>query len=250
MSIPRVTPLVGLTDYSALQDDLTDMLLNHAPLNKIGVTQERKFLVDSAMAIDALWLTPRNGGQGTGIVVEDVRPQVNAKSDGKVFDLICGFVILAERNMAMTPDIGCMLQPEQVEAVVISLLNGKVLQPYGQLCGSGQIGGPANDWIDDNKGIYARRVSLKFLNAPIQTDTCDPVIITNAAGTISITSGSAADGLQIYYTLDGSFPGSDNSLYPASTLYSAPFAVDAGTTIRAIAYAPNFAMSALKQIIS
>lgn len=250
MSIARVIPLIGLTDYSALQDDLTDMALNHAPLAKIGVTQERKFLVDSAMDIDALWLTPRNGGQGTGIVIEDIRPQVNAKSDGKVFDLLCGFVILAERNMAMTPDIGCLLQPEQVEAIVISLFNGKVLQPYGQLYGSGQIGAPANEWIDDSKGIYARRVSLKFLNAPIQTDTCDPVIISLDTGTVTITCSSAADGVQIYYTLDGSFPGSDQTAYPNSQLYSAPFAVDPGVTVRAIAYAPNFTMSALKQIIS
>jgi hypothetical protein len=250
MPLARVNPLSSLTDYSALQDDLMDMALNHPPLSQIAITQERKFLVDSSLAIDALWLTPRNGGQGTGIVIEDIRPVVNDKSDGKVFDLLCGFVILAERNLAMTPDVGCLFHPEQVEAIVISLFNGKVIQPYGQLYAKGQIGGPATDWIDDGKGIYARRVALKILNAPIQTDTCDPLFITNAGGEITLTSGSTADGLQIYYTLDGTFPGVDSKLYPASKLYAAPFTVDPGTTIRAIAYAPDFAMSALKQVIA
>ncbi len=245
--IPRVNPIAGVTDWSALQDDLTDMVLNHEPLRKISVTQERKFLLDSAMEVDALWMTPRNDGQGTGIIVEDIRPVVGSKSDGQVCDLLCSFVILAERNMAMTPDVGCLMHPEQVEAILYALFSRKIVQPYGQLRVEGQFGGPANDWIDDSKGIYARRITFKLLNAPIQIVTCDPVTIASDAGTVTITCGSTADGLQVYYTTDGSFPGSDTTLYPKSTLYTDPFTVESGTIVRAIAYAPGFNMSALIQ---
>lgn len=246
--IPRVNPIADVTDWSALQDDLADMLLNHDPLRKIAVTQERKFLLDSSMAIDALWMTPRNEGTGTGIIVEDIRPAVGSKSDGQVCDLICGIVILAERNLAMTPDVGCLMHPEQVEAILFALLSRKIIQPYGQLRVEGTFAGPANDWIDVNdSGIYARRITFKLLNAPIQVVTCDPIIMTNDVGTITI-SGPALDGLQIFYTIDGSFPGSDTTLYPNSTLYTEPFAVvDPGTIVRAIAYAPGFNMSALIQ---
>lgn len=54
--------------------------------------------------------------------------------------------------------------------------------------------------------------------------------ITVAGGNASIACAEAAD---IYYTVDGGFP----SQQAGATLYAAPFAVAAGTTIRAAAYA-------------
>jgi hypothetical protein len=41
----------------------------------------------------------------------------------------------------------------------------------------------------------------------------------------------------IYFTVDGSLPGPGN---PAAHTYLTPFAVTAGTVVRAAAYAPNF----------
>lgn len=60
--------------------------------------------------------------------------------------------------------------------------------------------------------------------------TCQSVAISDNSGTITLTCGTS--GATIYYTTDGTYPGSGNS---AATAYTAPFEVDAGTIIRAAA---------------
>jgi len=238
--------LIDLTDYTALQDDLTALLLNHKKLYQVNASQERKLLLESNVAIDSLWSNPRNAGAGAGIIVEDVRPNTSEQNTpGPIADLVCGFVVLAERNICMTPGVGCGLHPEQIEQIIVDLLHLKLLQPYGQLRCTGQFGEPAADWISEDTGIYARRVKLKMLNARKQTDTCDLVSIANTAGTVTITCNCTASGLQIWYTTDGSFPG---ELTAGAKVYTAPFNVDPGTVIRAMAYADNLNPSALKQI--
>jgi len=247
--IKAVNPIASVTDYSALQDDLATMLMCHPLLQQLIATQERKFLLDSTMNIDALWQTPRNGGQGIGLVVEDIRPVVAAKSDGQLYDLKCGFVILGERNMAMTPGVGCLMQPEQVEAIVAGLMNGKLIQPYGVLRAEGNIGGPADDWIDDKLGLYARRVTLKIMGAWKRPDTCDLVQVSQAAGTVTITCTATSPDLQIWYTVDGSCPANDAAINPQTQIYSAPFTAPSGTIVRAAAFASTLNQSAVKQII-
>ncbi len=247
--ITPVNPVFDLTDYSALQDDLTALLLSHAPLRKVNATQERKFLMDSSLAVDALWMTPRNDGVGAGIIVEDIRPVARdgGSTPGPVSDLLCGFVVLAERNLAMSP-AGCRLHPEQIEQIIVDLLHLKLLQPYGQLKADGNYGGPATDWINDESGIYARRVTLKMLNARKQTVTCDLLTLSQIGLSVTLACNSPADGLQIYYTTDGSFPANDVAINAATNLYTDPFTAEAGTIIRAIAYAPGLNPSALKQL--
>lgn len=248
--IARAAQLATLTDYLALQDDLTALLLAHAPLAQVNATQERKLLLESSLDVDSLWLTPRNGGSGCGIIVEDIRPIVGlGNTPGPVGTLLCGFVILGERNLAMTPGTGCGLHPEQIEQLVVDLLHGKLLQPYGQLkVQSGNFAEPATDWISEDSGIYARRVRLEMLNSRKQTDTCDLVNIVADNGTVTITSTCAAADLQIWFTTDRSFPANDGVINPQAQLYVAPFTAAAGTIIRAMAYAPNLNPSALKQI--
>ncbi|MEI8289802.1 MAG: chitobiase/beta-hexosaminidase C-terminal domain-containing protein [Verrucomicrobiota bacterium] len=245
--ITTVRQLPSLTDYSALQDDLTALLLAHAPLYQVNASQERNLLLESNVAIDSLWSNPRNAGAGAGIIVEDVRPNTSEQNTpGPIADLVCGFVVLAERNVCMTPGIGCGLHPEQIEQIIVDLLHLKLLQPYGQLRCTGQFGEPAADWISEDTGIYARRVKLKLLNARKQTDTCDLVAISNVAGTVAITCTCTAPGLKIWFTTDGSFPG---ELTASAKVYTEPFTVDPGTVVRAMAYADNINPSALKQIV-
>ena len=246
--IPRIQPLAGVSDYLGLQDDLTMLALSHAPLRQVNVTQERKFLMDAALQIDALWQTPRNGGAGAGIIIEDIRTVVAANSDGQLYDLLCGFVIFGERNISMGP-AGCGMHPEQIESLVAGLFNLKLIEPYGLLRASGNVGEPAGDWIDSDAGIYARRVSLRILNGWKQPANCDPVFITITAGTVQITCNSPAAELQIWFTTDGSCPSNDGEVNPNAHLYAAPFTAASGTVIRAVAFAPGVNPSALKQKI-
>lgn len=245
--IATVTKIAGLTDYVALQDDLTSLILCHAPLYQVNATQERKLLMESGVAIDSLWSVPRNNGSGAGVIVEDIRPITRSESNTLVTDLLCGFVILAERNIATGP-AGCGMHPEQIEQLVADLLDQKLLQPYGQLRADGNFGEPATDWINEEAGIYARRLRFKILNARKKTATCDVLTITAAAGEVTLACTQSATGLQIWFTTDGSFPANSTDINAAAQLYSAPFAAAAGTVVRALAYAPNLNPSALKQI--
>jgi len=248
--IKPVTSLATLTDFAALQDDLATMLLSHPLLKQVNVTQERKFLLDSDLNISALWQSPRNNGAGMGIIVEDLRPIVeDENTPGPICNLNCGFVILGERNLASTPGAGCALHPEQIEQIIVDLFHHKTIQPYGQMRASGRCGEPANDWIDDRTGVYARRVTLKLLNARKQTDTCDLVAITQNSGTITLTTTCADPSVQIFYTLDGSCPANDSGINPQTQLYSTPFSAVSGTIVRAAAFAASLNQSAIKQLI-
>jgi len=124
----------------------------------------------------------------------------------------------------------------------------KVIVPYGQMRAEGQYGGPADDWIKADTGIYARRVSFKMLSGRQQSQTCDQVKIIPDDGLVTILCTCAADDLQIFYTDDGSFPANDGSVNPKSQRYVAPFQVPIGTKIRAMAYAPGRNPSSLIQI--
>jgi hypothetical protein len=54
-----------------------------------------------------------------------------------------------------------------------------------------------------------------------------------AAETVTLTDQQPGGGSALYYTTDGSFPGSANA---AAIRYSVPFTVASGTTVRAAAY--------------
>ena len=54
-----------------------------------------------------------------------------------------------------------------------------------------------------------------------------------AAGVVTLTDQQPGGGSTIYYTNDGSFPGCGN---PNATVYSSPFAVSSGMTIRTAAW--------------
>ena len=113
---------------------------------------------------------------------------------------------------------------------------------------SGIFSGPAHDWISADTGIYARRISFKMKNARAQTATCDLLSLASDGTNVTLTCSSAAPGLKIFYTVDGSTPASDAAINPNTQLYSAPFPAAAGTLVRAAAFAAGYNQSAIKQI--
>lgn len=249
MSVQPFNRLAGVNDYAPLQDFLTTILLCDDRLRQVNAVQERKFLLDATLQIDAIWMTPRNGGCGMGIVVEDVRLAKSAGSDGTVFDLVCGFVSLGERNLAFAPGAGCYLHPEQVDAIVADVAAFKYIQPFGQLQPDNVMSEPATDWINAETGIYARRSRFRILKGTRRRNTCDLVTISQNAGLVTIACSQTAAGLQIFYTEDGSCPANDAALNPRTTLYAEPFSAESGTVITAAAFAPGYSQSAVKQLI-
>ena len=247
--IPATPTLTGYNAYLTLQDDLASLALSHAPLRQVNVVQERKFLLAADVQMDSLWMNPRNGGAGAGIIIEDIKLMQGGGSDGTLADLVCGFVTLGERNICAGP-AGCGLQPEEIDALVAGLFGFKLIEPYGLLRPDGQISGPAHDWIDDKAGIYARRTAFKILNGWRFPANCDTVTISITAGVVQIACTCTAADVQIWFTTDGSAPSNDGAVNPKSVFYTAPFAVNSGTIVRAAAFAPGRNPSALKQKIA
>jgi hypothetical protein len=59
---------------------------------------------------------------------------------------------------------------------------------------------------------------------------------TAAAQTVSLADRQPGGGSTIYYSTDGSFPGSGN---PNAIIYTTPFTVASGTIVRTAAYYPG-----------
>ncbi len=81
-------------------------------------------------------------------------------------------------------------------------------------------------------------VAAYTILAPAATPTLSPGSGAVFSGRLVSISATTA-GATIYYTTDGTNPG------PSSTQYTAPIAITAATTIKAVATAPGFAASAI-----
>jgi hypothetical protein len=96
-------------------------------------------------------------------------------------------------------------------------------------------------------GMVSYILTFKRLGTDAPPTGCAAVGISPSAGThpVTVTLTCATAGAAIYYTIDGSYPGSIN---PTATLYTTPFSVStAATTVRAAAELSGYQQS---QVIS
>ena len=248
--IAAVNQQPGITNDELLQDWMTLMVMCDLRLRKVTAVQERKFLLDATLQIDALWQTVRNGGSGAGIVVEDVKESLSGEFDSAgapIYDMVFGFVALENRDLNFAPGTGTLVSARQIGRIIVDIFFNKYIQPFGLVFAKGVLNEVAHDWIDEGNGIYARRTSLRMRQSAAKSPTCDLLSIACAGGNVTLASTCPADGLQIFYTVDGSFPANDSALNPAAQLYAGPFAADPGTVVTAAAYAPGHTSSAVKQ---
>jgi hypothetical protein len=82
------------------------------------------------------------------------------------------------------------------------------------------------------------KLNATFGLMPLQRVTGPSVsgVDSGVNDTLTLTDNNPGGGSALYYTTDGSFPGPGN---PAAQIYSAPFTVPIGTTIRTAAYYPG-----------
>lgn len=98
------------------------------------------------------------------------------------------------------------------------------------------------NWVNNvhSTGVFCKNSALTVTrgasNIPTNWSIADldgklyAPVITNNSGTITIAEAEGGASCEIYYTTDGSTPTT------SSTLYTAPFAVASGTTVKAIAH--------------
>ena len=93
----------------------------------------------------------------------------------------------------------------------------------------------------DTSAVGSAAYTISVL-PPAATPTFNPAAGVVSAGT-TVTISSATAGATIYYTTDGSQPGT--SAGGSTSLYSAPIAITAATTINAVAVASGFLTSSV-----
>lgn len=240
-----------MIDLEQIQQDLLGLLLSAPQLANVNIVLEKKFIVQSQIEMDSVWTVNRNGKSGCGILIEV--PAIESAGNnisGPPQNVVLTFVSFQNGDAAFT-DQGSGLFAEQVEQFILDALH---LQSFGAL-GTVQADGKLSEPARDYDGINARRLTLKIKpKASRQTPRTAALQIVTTDLT-AVTLSCATAGAKICFTLDGSFPSDpdvakvilDNSpvgpipaLNTASTIYTGPFAVQSGQTIRAAAYADGF----------
>lgn len=239
-----------MIDLIQIQNDVFGLLMSAPQLATVNIVEERRFILQQEIELDAVWQTVRNGKSGCGILIEE--PDVICDSpnvSGPPQSVQLSFVCFQNGDAAFT-DLGSGLFATQIEQFVIDALHLQSIGGLGSLQVKGNFSSPARDY----PGINARRLKLSMTPFnTAQTPRTAPVTATVVNNLCTLAC--ATSGCSIYFTLDGSFP--VNSLIAIdplsvtaarpggvavvnnSTLYTGPFAVSGGQILRAAAYAPQ-----------
>ncbi|SPE62804.1 hypothetical protein SBV1_900025 [Verrucomicrobia bacterium] len=231
-----------MNDFTQLQDDLCQALLSADALANINIVSYYKLRLQSEIDFSSIWLNPRNGRSGCGILVQMPSFEVHSPNvSGPIGDIVHSLTVIEDPMLNFCPATGTLLSAYQVAQIVLDILH---LWSNG---GSGQVYA-ATRAIEEAKnfpGPFALTVKLNQKEARQQTPRCALPILSQAAGLVTLSCVTA--GSAIYYTLDGTFPGPSN---PGAQKYAAPFPTPTGKPIRYAAWAPGSNGSAVGFLMS
>ncbi len=221
----------------------SDPLLAAVPviLQRPGVVAD---MVTNALSV----LNPRGGKLGLVIIVMVPDYEVtNTNATGLQGDVLLQARVLEMPLLNEDPEQGIGIQDGAAALRVariwnkwidygiakVALAKGKAITAYTR---------------DYDKGIRGYDVTVCVPSGLSGgDDTAMPAIATTPSGDdVQIALSTVTGGAAIYYTTDGSYPGSgnyrvndDGTTTLLATLYTAPFTVPAGTTLRAGAEHPE-----------
>lgn len=221
MSVPREILI-------RTQDDSYFRLLAAAYLQDVATIKERPGMTADEIKKLLGTLVSRSGKVGVCILVQ--RPIIVPESDNAAArsQIIQAFTVL-EHPTINSGSQGTGKTAQEIAVEVFRLFHGAAASLPGQVF-SGYPGGAIvpDDGFPGLNGWEVRLQSYAGLVGDPLTGT--PLIDPDSGAgpqLVTITCGDA--GASIYYTLDGSAPTSGN---PAATLYTVPFNVPAGSTVR------------------
>ena len=216
-----------------------DILLSTPALDNVNVKQFRKMQIASEIDMKLVYLTPRKGRSGAGLLVE--MPEfsvINPNVEGPMATLELSVLCIEVPTINLNAQSGTMIQAEDLAQHVLDTLHLLVIEGMGQLQGVGIT--PATEF----RGAVAYRARVRLMNPRGQTVRSGYVTASFANDACTLTA--TAD--EIFYTLDGSFPAKTGN--PKSQLYSEPFSVESGDVVRTASYSTNKTISAVKKAIA
>ena len=236
-----------------IQKDVFGLLMSAPQLAAVNIALEQKFILQSELQKDSIWQVNRNGKSGDGILIEV--PQIESGGNnvsGPPQIVVLSFVSFQNGDAALTPGTGGGLFAEEVEQFILDALHLQSFGKFGTIQVEGKFSVPARDY----PGVNARRLTLKIKPlATKQTPRTAPITIA-VDGNNNATLACTTPGVKIVFTLDGSFPSdpavaidplsvtvanpNGTSINPASQVYSVPFVLQPGQTVRAAAYLAGY----------
>lgn len=220
-----------------LQSDVVAKLLSESALAEINIVLYRKLQTASEIDLRQVWLKPRGSRNGAGILVQ--MPTIEFKAPN---------VAGPERTMILPisifeqPSINYLTSGTQTDAETITDLVTALLARFG-IEGLGYIYPVEQKPNYDIAGVL--RYDLAF-QAEVPRTAIEQIAMptqSDASLTVTLTNHASYPAAAIYYTTDGSFPGT------SATRYTAPFTVASGATIRWAAYQDGYAGSDAAQAI-
>lgn len=225
-----------------LQGDIYGMLLETTDLQYISIFQERpRDATETVSLTDRInkalaGLVTRNGKAGVACIV--MMPVVSVGSPNVPgpevqIEIAVRVIELPSKNMN-TSGVGTGSSAEEIAMNVLQLLHQWSPGKGAILTANGQAIRPADE--GDGKVAYDVILSRNAGNDPVSRAVAPT--ISNAGGTITLTVPTGS----IYYTTDGSYPSSSD------TLYSTPFAPAAQSLVRCVTYRSGFQPSNISEL--
>ena len=249
MIIPKLPSIV---DEIALQKSLALILADEARLAAVPILPEIKLLAESELLVDALWQLPRTAFKLTedGWVVNQTDPNVGTVGNGILIEMPemdydspgvrngspatwkVGIVGFCEPNIAFTHGVGTNFTSSQLCQIALDVFQMLNIYGLGTFKTEQQAIKAAHDWVSMKPGVSAHRLTITATVGRLSSQRSANVTAAFAGpvnGIDTVTLSCSDGAASVYYTTDGSEPVASNN---CATLYSAPFTVASGLTVK------------------
>ena len=214
-----------------LQQDVCDKLNSEAAFEYLAVATLRRHVIQSDIERRLAHLTGKNGRKGCGLTVrmpsiQGIQPNVLPAQ---------GEVVVAV-DVVENPEInfnagGTRVTAEEAARAARTALHQFAIEGKILLFQDEKAVEPLAGLEKEFPGCLGYRVLLRGRMSEAAAAKC--ALPEISAPGLAVSLSSPEEGATIYYTTDGTFPGSGNA---AAAVYAGPFTVASGTVVRWAAY--------------
>ena len=198
----------------AVQEDVLAKLLSEAELSTVPGVLQRKLLTSASTPIPFLWMTERNGKIGTGYLVQMPHIEADVKETG-IGDctLVVPIITFEMPNLAQAAVNGSRMTSEEIALIIRRLMRGFVLDGILSFFTEGNSIEPTA--FEDENGKLSDLVSYVVnikgrFRSPSDSRVGTPTI-SETSLSVTLANATGFSAANIYYTADGSFPGTGNA---------------------------------------